>query len=371
MDYFFDPTRFPSFLVPFVTLSYSVDPPLNPDSFPDSSYYDIGYRDVCLIVTLIAIMAVLRDAARIFVLEPFAHWKLTRDWRRRQALKSGSSTPDSKPRPNNTVGCDANSKVNEPVAINSSAEKLVAVRPPENSPSARRIRHSVTRFAEQGWQVIYYTTQWSLGMYIHYYLPSNLWARYPHVPLAGIVKFYYLMQISLYVHAVLLLNAEARRKDHWQMMAHHVVTISLIVGSYYYGFTRVGCLIMVLMDWCDIFFPVAKMLRYLSYQIACDVTFVWWMLSWFVTRHVLFCKVIASAYWGVTTQLEFGQFERGYWLTKEVHTTLVVLLVILEIIQSIWSYLIFGVAYRVLKGEGAEDSRSDDEGEDEQVRKDR
>ncbi|KAH9071606.1 longevity assurance proteins LAG1/LAC1 [Lactarius deliciosus] len=344
MDYFFDLNRLPSFLVPFVTLSYSVDPPLNPDSFPDSSYYDIGYRDVCLIVTLIAIMAVLRDAARIFVLEPFAHWKLTRDWRRRrQALKSGSSTPDPKPSSNNTVGCDDDSKVNEPVAINSSAEKLVAVRPPENSPSARRIRHSVTRFAEQGWQVIYYTTQWSLGMYIHYYLPSNLWARYPHVPLAGIVKFYYLMQISLYVHAVLLLNAEARRKDHWQMMAHHVVTISLIVGSYYYGFTRVGCLIMVLMDWCDIFFPVAKMLRYLSYQIACDVTFVWWMLSWFVTRHVLFCKVIASAYWGF----------------------------ILEIIQSIWSYLIFGVAYRVLKGEGAEDSRSDDEGEDEQVRKDR
>jgi hypothetical protein len=35
---------------------------------------------------------------------------------------------------------------------------------------------------------------------------------------------------------------------------------------------------------------------------------------------------------------------------------------VVQIIQSIWSYLIFGVAFRVLKGEGAEDSRSDDEG---------
>src|SRR6266702_5585950 len=276
MDYFFDANRLPSFLVPFVTLSSSVDPPQNPDSFPDSSYYDIGYRDACLIVTLIAMMAILRDAARLFMLEPFASWKLTRDWRRRQALKSGSSTPDSKPSSNNTVCHNANSKVNEPVTINSSAEKHFAVRPPENSPTARRIRHAVTRFAEQGWQAIYYTSQWSLGMvrfsyllflfgkrllifagqYIHYHLPSYLWARYPHVPLAGIVKFYYLLQISLYVHAVLLLNAEARRKDHWQMMTHHVITINLIVGRYYYGFTRVGCLIMVLMDCCDIFFPV-------------------------------------------------------------------------------------------------------------------
>jgi acyl-CoA-dependent ceramide synthase len=64
------------------------------------------------------------------------------------------------------------------------------------------------------------------------------------------------MQISLYLHLVLLLNAEAPRKDHWQMMAHHIVTIVLITASYAYNFTRVGCLIMVLMDWCDIFLPV-------------------------------------------------------------------------------------------------------------------
>jgi very-long-chain ceramide synthase len=39
-------------------------------------------------------------------------------------------------------------------------------------------------------------------------------------------------------------------------MTHHVVTIVLIVASYWYNFTRVGCSIMVLMDWCDIFLPV-------------------------------------------------------------------------------------------------------------------
>ncbi|KAH9972998.1 longevity assurance proteins LAG1/LAC1 [Lactifluus volemus] len=354
MDHFFDTKRLPSFLVPFVTLSYPVNPPLKPDSFPDSAYYEIGYRDVCVIVTLIAIMAILRDAARVLVLEPFAIWKLTRDWRRRQASKASVNDP---------LNVNASGKVNGPVTTIGSAEKLVADRPPDKSRDAHRIRHAVLRFAEQGWQALYYLIQWSLGIYIHFHLPSNLWAGYPHVPLAGIVKLYYLMQISVYVHAVLLLNAEARRKDHWQMMAHHVVTITLIVTSYAYNFTRVGCRIMVLMDWCDLFFPIAKMLRYLSYQTACDVVFVWWMVSWFITRHVLFCQVIASAYWDSPQQLEFGWWpERGYWFTKEVHKIFVSLLVILEIIQSVWSYLIFGVAYRVLKGEGADDTRSDDEG---------
>ncbi|KAN0126571.1 longevity assurance proteins LAG1/LAC1 [Russula decolorans] len=343
MDYFFDTNRLPSFLVPFVSLSYRVDPPPNPDSFPNSSYYDIGYLDVCLIVTIISTMAILRDATRILLFEPFANWQLTRDWRRRQALKSGSATPDSK-----ASNVKTNGRINGPA---------------EHSPEARRIRHSVVRFAEQGWQVVYYSWQWSLGVYIHYYLPSSLWAGYPHIHLPGIIKVYYLMQMSLYVHLVLLLNAEAPRKDHWQMMTHHVVTIVLIVASYAYNFTRVGCLIMVLMDWCDIFFPLVKMLRYLQSQPACDIVFVWWMLSWFVTRHVLFCKVIASAYWDAPNQIEFGWWpERGHWLTREVHKVFVSLLVILEIIQTVWSYLICCVAYRVIKGEGADDSRSDDEG---------
>ena len=87
--------------------------------------------------------------------------------------------------------------------------------------------------------------------------PINVWTNYPHIPLAGPVKFYYLLQTAFYMHQVLIINAEARRKDHWQMMTHHVITVALMVGSYFYNYTRVGCLIMVLMDWCDIFLPVS------------------------------------------------------------------------------------------------------------------
>ena len=74
------------------------------------------------------------------------------------------------------------------------------------------------------------------------------------------------------------------------------------------------------------------MLQYLQAQPACDIAFVWWMLSWFVTRHLLFCKVIASAYWDAPNQIEFGWWpERGHWLTREVHKGFVFLLVILEV----------------------------------------
>lgn len=40
------------------------------------------------------------------------------------------------------------------------------------------------------------------------------------------------------------------------MMSHHVITITLVTASYWCNFTRVGVLVMVLMDFCDIFLAV-------------------------------------------------------------------------------------------------------------------
>lgn len=108
--------------------------------------------------------------------------------------------------------------------------------------------------------------------YVHRHLPTSfndlrsLWIGYPHHPLAGPIKFYYLFQTASYTHQMLVLNAEARRKDHWQMMAHHVITIVLLVLSYFTNFTRVGCMILFLMDWCDIFLPVC-IFRHLSTHV--------------------------------------------------------------------------------------------------------
>lgn len=94
-----------------LTLSYPVATPNDPDCFPDATFYDIGYADICFIVSLITLLAVLRDGSRLLLLKPFANWKLTRDWRRRSRIVSGfrfdklnvyiivASPPHTKPSP--------------------------------------------------------------------------------------------------------------------------------------------------------------------------------------------------------------------------------------------------------------------------------
>ncbi|KAH9912609.1 longevity assurance proteins LAG1/LAC1 [Epithele typhae] len=355
------PSWLPRQLVPFVTLSVPTAPPVKPDSFPDSSYYGAGLLDFCLMITFIAVMAVLRDATRLLLAEPFARWKLTRNLRAHKLAKLAAAKTNGKA--NGTP-----EKANGHGAQNGNGNGYNASSPDTVTPAERKkLRHAVTRFSEQGWPVVYYAIQVPFGMYVHANLPTSMlnpvdvWANYPHFPLAGPVKFYYLLQTAFYIHQVLILNAEARRKDHWQMMSHHVITIALMVGSYFYNYTRVGCLIMLLMDICDIFLPSAKMLKYLGMRTLCDVMFITFMVSWFITRHVLFNIVIKVTWevWYIVPRI--WDPSRGHYLTKEIYLGFFTMLCTLQVIQLVWFGMICRVAYLVVSGKGAEDTRSDDE----------
>lgn len=66
------------------------------------------------------------------------------------------------------------------------------------------------------------------------------------------MKGYMLAQLGFWLQQIIVINIEERRKDHWQMFTHHIITSVLIYTSYRYGHTRVGNLILVLMDVSDL-----------------------------------------------------------------------------------------------------------------------
>ena len=102
-------------------------------------------------------------------------------------------------------------------------------------------------------QYIYFTSPYYLNL-------TELWTQWPNREISGLMKGYMLAQLGFWVQQILVINIEERRKDHWQMFTHHIVTISLIFASYRYGYTRVGNLVLVLMDVVDLFLPVRQIL---------------------------------------------------------------------------------------------------------------
>lgn len=104
-------------------------------------------------------------------------------------------------------------------------------------------------------------------------------------------------------------------------------------------------------------------------------------MSWLYTRHFLFIQIIWSTAFDLPVKAEMiWEPERGFYMSMDVVHGFVALLCALEVrfgsavfqvsiadlgiqvIQIVWCFMIFNIAYRVVTGQGADDSRSDDEG---------
>ncbi|RAH65659.1 longevity assurance proteins LAG1/LAC1 [Aspergillus aculeatinus CBS 121060] len=261
-------------------------------------------------------------------------------------------------------------------------------------------RKDITRFSEQAWLLCYYSVFWTLGLYIYgtskYYLNlREMFTDWPTRDLPGLTKVYILGQWAFWLQQILVLNIEARRKDHWQMLAHHLVTVVLISTAYALHLTRVANLVLILMDVVDIFFPLAKCLKYLGYTTARDILFGVFMLAWFLARHV--CYLLTM--WGIWKYMPETIAEGCYnvpasgaqdslrgptplpvhgwshlWTpfynptgpicySDGIRWGFLGALGFLQLLTVLWFVLIVKVAVRVVQGIGADDIRSDDEEE--------
>ncbi|POY74314.1 hypothetical protein BMF94_2508 [Rhodotorula taiwanensis] len=236
--------------------------------------------------------------------------------------------------------------------------------------SGIRSSRAVVRFAEQGWLLVYYSFSWSIGIYINQTSPyrnlntSEFFKGYPHIALTALTKWYYLVQTAFYLQQILVINLEARRKDYYQMFAHHIITSLLMMSSYVLNWTRIGSAILCTMDLVDITLPLAKLFNYAGWQAASDVTFAVFFLLWIVTRHVIFGRIIWSIIAEAPTILPFGWSSReGYFWSKRTYWAFIGLLGMLQLIICLWFAMILRVLWNMFRGHSAEDTRSDDEDE--------
>ncbi|KAH3676213.1 hypothetical protein WICPIJ_009173 [Wickerhamomyces pijperi] len=229
---------------------------------------------------------------------------------------------------------------------------------------------AVQRFLEQGWYLVYYSSSFFFGLYIYYnssYFLSldNIWIGWPYNKMTSITKTYYLMELACWVHQLFILNIEAKRKDYVQMFTHHIITISLVGGSYFHFYTRIGNVILVIMDFVDIFLSLAKVLKYCGFQFICDLMFLNFLISWIVLRCGLFNYIWYHTAFKARDLIRETEClatlgVQPCW-TSKVFEIFLVLLGALQVLMIIWLFLIIKVAYKVIAGYGAEDVRSDDE----------
>lgn len=86
---------------------------------------------------------------------------------------------------------------------------------------------------------------------------ENMWSDFPVRAMSPSLKWYYLVQASFWIQQLIVIHIEERRKDHWQMLTHHVFTNALLIFSYGVYQTKVGNVILCIMDLVDIALAVS------------------------------------------------------------------------------------------------------------------
>ncbi|KAI3652519.1 hypothetical protein MP228_001944 [Amoeboaphelidium protococcarum] len=176
------------------------------------------------------------------------------------------------------------------------------------------------------------------------------------------ILFHYQYALAYYIYSTILVafNLEGpKQKDKLQMILHHLVTIALIVTSWYLKQFRIGCIILVLHDISDPIMELAKLSMYAQKQNYANGFFATFAAVFLVSRCVVFpltvlqpcVRYLVSTYGYTKAMTLMPQFP-----------VFLVLLSILQILHVYWGSLIVKMIYDALtKGNVGEDIRDEDE----------
>jgi very-long-chain ceramide synthase len=84
-----------------------------------------------------------------------------------------------------------------------------------------------------------------------------IWRTWPAREMSGPFKWYHLVQLAFSFQQILVIHLEKRRKDHNQMLTHHIITCITISVAYVYRYTNVANVVLCLMDIVDLLLPVS------------------------------------------------------------------------------------------------------------------
>ncbi|KAM7540130.1 hypothetical protein Aperf_G00000044393 [Anoplocephala perfoliata] len=216
----------------------------------------------------------------------------------------------------------------------------------------------IVKFVECGWRFSFYFSMFCYGIYCLYKEPflydtTYYFRAYPHHQMSLCIFWYYTIEFSNYVTGLIWIFLEVKRKDFAVMFTHHIVTVTLIIFSFFTNYFRIGSVIMLLHDSADFWLEAAKMFRYVGMSWPCMFCFVTFIGVWIVTRLCFFpIRVISSLIFVAPKEI-------GYYPALNCYLAF---LVALQILHVFWTIQIIRTAVKpFITGQPTSDARSDSE----------
>lgn len=180
------------------------------------------------------------------------------------------------------------------------------------------------------------------------------------------IKFLYMYHVGWYIWKLIAqIYVDRQLKDFAATMIHHFCAVGLLTLSYYSGTVRGGTVVLLLHDPADVVLSSGKLFRLIGCPILMNTCFMCLVITWFLTRIVLFPMSPLASAW-----IDFYEQHGNKNASDDfVIMTCCIMMLALYILHLNWFRLIINAAVKTLKGGETRDSRSDfeeDEEEDEE-----
>ncbi|TEB35652.1 longevity assurance proteins LAG1 LAC1 [Coprinellus micaceus] len=237
----------------------------------------------------------------------------------------------------------------------------------------------IERFGEQFYALIYFSIFGSWGYRVmtslptYWYNTDALWLDYPHWDMLPELKAYYLVQSAYWLQQflVLVLGLEKPRKDYFELVCHHFVTLWLVGWSYLLNLTIIGNAIYMSMDIPDAFLATSKLLNYIQWDQAKMYAYVTFIGVWSYFRHYLNLKILWSVWFDcyklVPAWTKTWDWNAGVYMVSWLPPLVFLSIAALQVLNLFWYWLMLRILVRAIITKTADDERSEDEddGEDE------
>jgi hypothetical protein len=231
-------------------------------------------------------------------------------------------------------------------------QRWVELRGAQDKPSV------LTRFCESLWRGCYYGGAWTAAVTIVWDKPwfwdlDQCWTNWDQRGTSD-VWWYVMCSWTFYWSELVVLHLNAKKKDFYPTLIHHVTSIILLYFAWNSNLSRIFMVGFVLIDCSDIPLEVSKMTLYLGHDKVSRVAYFTFVFVWIVTR------LGYLPFWAVKSYVQDAPRILPFLRDYSFYYIIMILIFVLLILNCIWTFFVLKVARDILFTEKPfRDSRSD------------
>jgi hypothetical protein len=191
---------------------------------------------------------------------------------------------------------------------------------------------------------------------------------YPYEP-GNDMRWYYMLYLSFWIQSIaFIVKFAVKRKDNFELLLHHIVTIILMISSYALGMTPIGLCVLMIHELNDLLLESAKICVYLQWTLASNVLFglfavTWYLVRWGFYTHNILYAVYFYGYKDVVSPMLMNDAKQKTFI-HGAYWAFILFLTVLLLLQIYWGILIGKMVLQTFQmGNVSKDIRSDSEEE--------